>query len=144
MKTEKRIKILEKKLLTPRNFSIKEYLNFGSYSVLNENDRLSILSEFEKLTTEEQQQNLSILWALQPYRDVLGFALHITCGKRTHDHELRKGRTGNSVHLWGAVDTTCNEINEASKLFNNTWIGGFKHYEDKKFIHTDIGRNRSW
>ena len=148
MKTLKeRLQALEEKLLTPENFSVREYLNFGRFSVVSKNDRLLILEEFEKLSTAEQQMNLSILWALQPYRTHLGFPMCLTCGKRTHAHELRKKRNGTSTHLWGAVDFTClskGGLQDYAKLFTETWIGGFKYYDKNNFIHIDIGQNRRW
>ena len=148
MKTiEQRLDVLKKKLLTPENFTVREYLNYGDYSVVTIEDRELILAEFEELSTAEQQQNLSILWALQPYRTDAGFALFITCGKRTLRHELSKGRSGDSIHLWGAVDLTTLEEGQMtylSNLLKNKWIGGYKHYESKRFIHIDISRNRTW
>ena len=142
-----RLDLLEKKLLAPRNFTVREYLNYGDYSVVTIEDRQLILAEFEKQTTAEQQQNLSILWALQPYRTDAGFSFLITCGKRTKRHELSKGRSGDSAHLWGAVDLTTLEEGQMtylSNLLKNKWIGGYKHYESKRFIHIDISRNRTW
>ena len=148
MKTIKqRLDLLENKLLTPENFTVREYLNYGDYSVVTKEDRELILSEFEQQSTAEQQQNLSILWALQPYRTDAGFAFFITCGKRTLRHELSKGRSGDSIHEWGAVDITTEDeykMTYLSNLFKNTWIGGFKHYQSKHFIHADIGTNRRW
>ena len=48
MKTiEQRLDLLEKKLLTPGNFTVREYLNYGDYSVVTKDDRELILSEFE-------------------------------------------------------------------------------------------------
>ena len=148
MKTIKqRLDLLENKLLTPENFTVREYLNYGDYSVVTKEDRELILSEFEQQSTAEQQQNLSILWALQPYRTDAGFAFFITCGKRTLRHELSKRRSGDSVHLWGAVDITTEDeykMTYLSNLFKNTWIGGFKHYFSKRFIHIDIFTDRTW
>jgi len=148
MKTiEQRLDLLEKKLLTPKDFSVCEYLNYGSHSVVTKSDRELILEEFEKQSTAEQQQNLSILWALQPYRADCGFAFFITCGKRTKRHELSKKRSGESVHLWGAVDITTQDEDKMtylSNLLKNKWIGGYKHYQSQHFIHIDIARNRTW
>ena len=148
MKTiEQRLELLENKLLTPKDFSVREYLNYGSHSVVTKSDRELILHEFELLSVVEQQQNLSILWALQPYRTDAGFAFFITCGKRTLRHELSKGRSGDSTHLWGATDLTTEDeykMTYLSNLFKNTWIGGFKHYFSKRFIHIDIFTDRTW
>ena len=148
MKTiNERLDLLEKKLLTPENFTVREYLNYGDYSVVTIKDRELILSEFEEQSTAEQQQNLSILWALQAYRIDAGFPIYITCGKRTKRHELSKGRSGDSVHLWGACDFTAQDEDKMiylSNFFKNKWIGGFKHYQSKHFIHADIGTNRRW
>jgi len=148
MKTiNQRLQALELKLKTPQNFSVREYLNYGDYSVVTIEDRELILAEFEKQSTAEQQQNLSILWAMQSYRTDCGFAIYITCGKRTLRHELSKGRSGDSIHLWGAVDLTTLEEGQMtylSNLLKNKWIGGYKHYFSKRFIHIDISRNRTW
>jgi len=148
MKTiNERLDLLEKKLFTPENFTVREYLNYGDYSVVTIKDRELILSEFEEQSTAEQQQNLSILWALQAYRIDAGFPIYITCGKRTKRHELSKGRSGDSVHLWGATDLTTLEEGQMtylSNLLKNKWIGGYKHYLSKNFIHIDISRNRTW
>ena len=148
MKTiNQRLQALELKLKTPQNFSVREYLNYGDHSVVTIEDRELILAEFEKQSTAEQQQNLSILWAMQSYRADCGFAIYITCGKRTLRHELSKGRSGDSIHLWGAVDLTTLEEGQMtclSNLLKNKWIGGYKHYESKRFIHIDISRNRTW
>ena len=148
MKTiEQRLDLLESKLLTPKDFPVREYLNYGSHSVVTKSDRELILEEFEQLSTAEQQQNLSILWALQPYRTDAGFAFFITCGKRTKRHELSKMRSGESVHLWGAVDITTqsqDQIIYLANFFKNKWIGGYKHYQSQHFIHIDISNNRTW
>ena len=148
MKTiEQRLDLLESKLLTPKDFSVREYLNYGSHSVVIKEDRELILDEFEKQSTAEQQQNLSILWAMQSYRTDAGFAFFITCGKRTKRHELSKKRSGESVHLWGAVDITTQDEDKMtylSNLLKNKWIGGYKHYQSQHFIHIDISRNRTW
>jgi len=148
MKTiNQRLQALELKLKTPQNFSVREYLNYGDYSVVTIEDRELILAEFEKQSTAEQQQNLSILWAMQAYRIDAGFPIYITCGKRTKRHELSKGRSGDSVHLWGATDLTTLEEGQMtylSNLLKNKWIGGYKHYQSQHFIHIDISRNRTW
>jgi uncharacterized protein YcbK (DUF882 family) len=148
MKTiNERLDLLEKKLLTPENFTVREYLNYGDYSVVTNSDRELILDEFEEQSTAEQQQNLSILWALQAYRIDAGFPIYITCGKRTKRHELSKGRSGDSTHEWGATDLTTLEEGQMtylSNLLKNKWIGGYKHYLSKNFIHIDISRNRTW
>jgi uncharacterized protein YcbK (DUF882 family) len=144
---DERLQALEDKLLTPENFTVREYLNYGDYSVVTNSDRELILAEFEEQSTAEQQQNLSILWAMQPYRTDCDFPLFITCGKRTVRHELSKGRSGDSTHEWGATDLTTLEEGQMtylSNLLKNKWIGGYKHYESKRFIHADLGRNRTW
>lgn len=147
MDVNKRIQILEQKLITPENFSVKEYLNFGTYSVLSENSRLLILKDFEKLSTAEQQRRLSILFAIQPYRTKIGIPMFITCGYRSYAHELRKFRKGGSRHLLDAIDFTCLEtqgLNKYASVLNSNWYGGFKHYANKRFIHADKGEKRTW
>jgi len=144
---EQRLKALEDRLLTPQDFTVREYLNYGDYSVITKLDRELILAEFEEQSIAEQQQNLSILWAMQPYRTECGFPFFITCGKRTLRHELSKGRSGNSAHLSKANDITTEDkekMTYLSNLLKNKWIGGFKHYVSEHFIHIDISRNRTW
>ena len=135
------------KLLTPDNFSLKEYLNEGSRSVVSPGDRKLIIAEWNKLSLSERQRCLSILFALQPYRGELGFSIFITCGFRSREHELRKGRNGTSQHQFFAVDLTCNtmvELDRLADLLERTWVGGFKYYRDRRFIHIDLGPNRRW
>jgi uncharacterized protein YcbK (DUF882 family) len=144
---DERLQALEDKLLTPENFTVREYLNYGDYSVVTNSDRELILDEFEEQSTAEQQQNLSILWAMQPYRTECGFPFFVTCGKRTLRHELSKGRSGDSAHLSEGNDITTEDegkMTYLSNLLKNTWIGGYKHYLSKNFIHIDISRNRTW
>ena len=135
------------KLITPPNFTIEEYLNYGERSVVIISDRELILKDWECLSVEEKQKCLSILFAMQPVRVEMGFNFYITCGYRTYDHELRKGRSGDSKHLEFAIDITCDTEKELEKLaafLTKTWVGGFKYYKKKKFIHVDLGPNRRW
>ena len=130
-------------LETPDNFSLDEYLNHGSRSVVSLNDRILIKKDFEKLTTEEQQACLSILFAIQPIRESFGKPIYITCGYRSKRHEHSKGRSGNSMHTKYAVDVTCDDMQGLNAAFGD-WQGGYKWYKDKHFIHVDLGRKRRW
>lgn len=139
--------IQEDKLIVPDNFSLVEYLNYGSYSVVSSKDRDLLLKDWAKLTREEKQRNLSVLQAFQPYRKSIGIPTYITCGYRSERHELTKGRSGDSQHLLGAVDFTClskQDLEKYAHTLDKTWYGGFKHYIDQNFIHIDLGRNRRW
>ena len=140
-------KIESKGLILPANISLVEYLNFGSRSVVNASDRQLLLSDWEQLTREEKQRNLNVIHAFQPYRTHLGISIFPTCGYRSERHELTKGRSGKSQHLLGAFDFTCNskqELKRYADLLKDTWYGGFKYYENKNFIHLDLGENRRW
>ena len=132
-----------KNLITPKNFSINEYLNQGSRSVMPVNDRQLLIDDFEKLTTEEQQRNLSVLFALQPVRERFGKPIFITCGYRSLRHELSRNRSGKSQHLFGAVDITSDDMRGLALQLDD-WNGGYKWYVDRKFIHIDLGRKRRW
>jgi uncharacterized protein YcbK (DUF882 family) len=132
-----------KNLKTPPNFSLAEYLNHGSRSVISLNDRALIQKDFEKLTTEEQQACLSILFAIQPVREVFGKPMFITCGYRSKRHELTKNRSGKSEHTRFAVDVTSDDMEELNKAFGD-WNGGYKWYKQQNFIHVDLGRKRRW
>lgn len=130
-------------LETPDNFSLDEYLNYGSRSVVSLNDRVLIQKDFEKLTTEEQQDCLSILFAIQPIRESFGKPIYITCGYRSKRHEHSKGRSGNSMHTKYAVDVTSDDMDGLNAAFGD-WQGGYKWYKDRHFIHVDLGRKRRW
>ena len=132
-----------KNLITPKNFTVQEYLNQGSRSVMPVKDRQLLIEDFEKLTTEEQQRNLSVLFALQPVRERFGKPIFITCGYRSLRHELSRNRSGKSQHLFGAVDLTCNDMRGLALQLDD-WNGGYKWYVDRKFIHIDLGRKRRW
>ena len=132
-----------KNLITPKNFSIDEYLNQGSRSVMPVWDRALLVEDFEKLTTEEQQRNLSVLFALQPIRDKFGKPIFITCGYRSKRHELSRNRSGKSQHLLGAVDVACDDMRGLALQLDD-WNGGYKWYVDKNFIHIDLGAKRRW
>jgi uncharacterized protein YcbK (DUF882 family) len=132
-----------KNLKTPPNFSLAEYLNHGSRSVISLNDRALIQKDFEALTTEEQQACLSILFAIQPVREVFGNPMFITCGYRSKRHEKSKNRSGKSEHTRFAVDVTCDDMEELNKAFGD-WNGGYKWYKQQNFIHVDLGRKRRW
>ena len=132
-----------KNLITPKNFSIDEYLNQGSRSVMPVKDRQLLIEDFQKLTTEEQQRNLSVLFALQPIREKFGKPIFITCGYRSKRHELSRNRSGQSQHLVGAIDLTCDDMRGLALQLDD-WNGGYKWYIDRKFIHIDLGAKRRW
>lgn len=138
---------MESNLITPPNFTLEEYLNSGAYSVISESDREKLKEEFFSLPVEEQQKCLSILFALQPYRKHLGFAIFITCGYRSYRHEIEKGRSGDSQHLKFAIDITCEtkeQLDQLAALLSKTWYGGFSYYKSQYFIHIDLGNHRRW
>lgn len=131
------------KLITPENFDLDEYLNNGSRSVMPLKDRELLRSEFFKLSITEQQRNLSILFYLQPIREELGKPIYITCGYRSKRHELSRGRSGNSMHLLGAIDITSDDMYGLYDVLKHH-CGGSKWYKNRNFIHIDLGKNRRW
>lgn len=138
---------MEERLLTPKNFTLDEYLNKGSYSVMPKSDVEKLREEFLSLSLCEQQKCLSILFAMQPYREALDIVMYITCGYRSKRHELSRGRSGYSQHTKFAIDITCNslgELQELAKILDDTWFGGFSYYVDENFIHIDLGPKRRW
>ncbi|MCC5916584.1 MAG: DUF882 domain-containing protein [Cryomorphaceae bacterium] len=130
-------------LVTPSNFSLEEYLNNGSRSVMPANDRILLQDDFFGLSIPEQQRNLNVLHALQPVREKFGEPIFITCGYRSKRHEMSRGRSGNSQHLFGAIDITCDDMFGLNQLLHD-WKGGYNFYEDKNFIHIDLGNIRRW
>lgn len=134
-------------LILPENITLVEYLNFGSKSVVNYYDRQLLLKDWEQLSREEKQRNLNVVHAFQPYRTHIGRVVYLTCGYRSKRHELSKGRSGDSQHLFGAFDFTCDlemSLRIYAETLDKTWYGGFKYYEDKNFIHLDLGKHRRW
>lgn len=134
-------------LILPENISLVEYLNFGNKSVVHTYDRQLLLKDWEHLSREEKQRNLNVIHAFQPYRTHIGRVVYLTCGYRSKRHELSKGRSGDSQHLLGAFDFTCNskkDLEAYANVLEVTWYGGFKYYKDKNFIHLDLGENRRW
>ena len=135
---------MKEDLILPKNFSLTEYLNMGSRSVMPQQDRGLLIRDFEKLSLTEQQRNLSVLFSLQPYREVYGKPIFITCGYRSRRHELTRNRSGNSYHLTGAIDITSDSLDELDQLLKPSWYGGYKYYKSRNFIHLDLGPNRTW
>jgi uncharacterized protein YcbK (DUF882 family) len=132
-----------KNLKTPTNFTLDEYLNYGSRSVMPIKDRELIKKDFEALTEVEQQNCLKILFALQEVRDKYGKSIFITCGYRSVRHEKLKNRSGGSMHSKGAVDITANDMKALNDAIGD-WNGGYKWYKEQNFIHLDLGRKRRW
>lgn len=130
-------------IITPPNFTVAEYLNFGSRSVLTKVDREMLLDDFRSLSEIEQQRNLNVLFALQPVRLRFGKPLFITCGYRSYRHEIQKGRSGKSWHKFGAIDITCDNVRSLARLTED-WCGGWNFYSKKHFIHFDLGSYDRW
>jgi len=137
------LKIINYNMKTPKNFSLNEYLNSGSRSVMPLKDRELIKNDFNELTREEKESCLSILFAIQPVRERFGKPIFITCGYRSKRHELSRGRSGNSEHTRFAVDITSDDMEGLNAAFG-AWNGGYKWYKSQNFIHVDLGRKRRW
>jgi len=134
-------------LITPKNFTLDEYLNKGPFSAHTDEEKKEIEKDFLKLSKVEQQKCLSILFALQPYREYIGFNIHITSGYRSIRHELNQKRSGHSFHTRYGVDLRCNTKEKTLQLaefLRKNWIGGYKYYENLGIIHIDLGPHRNW
>jgi uncharacterized protein YcbK (DUF882 family) len=125
-----------------KNFHIKEFVVFNFYisaGVLGQVIR-------EVITNTRAQQNLiSLATELQKLRDALGKPITITSGYRPTWWELRRGRSGKSLHTKGmAADIKVEGMSPSalrSFMFNlisqgRLKEGGIGIYDS--FIHYDI------
>ena len=90
---------------------------------------------------------------LQVIRDYIRQSMIINSGCRCLSHNNNVGGAPSSLHTKGqAVDFWVRDsrgiadghaMARIAQEFGN-WSGGFKYYDDKLFIHVDIGPRRRW
>lgn len=77
---------------------------------------------------------------LDDLRERCGFPLHLTSAFRSRDYDMKKGRSGNSLHTKGeAVDIHCTDSFKRGSIIKNSALVGFNGIGvADKFIHLDI------
>jgi len=94
-----------------------------------------------------------LLVAYQKIRDVVRVPLQVRSGYRSEAHNRRINGSQNSMHLYGmAIDVS--PIVEPKrkadflKIIYDTaksiGLGGVKLYNEKSFVHFDVGPKREW
>lgn len=90
---------------------------------------------------------LTLVGALQVFRDMIGKRIIVTSGCRCPFHNKNEGGAPGSLHVKGeAIDFTCDDWFDLSRIANvlHDWGGGFHYYINDKFIHIDNGPYRRW
>ena len=89
-----------------------------------------------------------IVYALIALEKQFGCDLFVLSAYRCEIHNKDVGGAEQSEHVKGnAIDFTCgtmSKLEEIAEHLSLNWIGGFKYYKNKRFIHIDVGRNRRW
>lgn len=90
--------------------------------------------------------NIALVNRLQVVRDIVGLPIRMLSGCRCKKHNEEVGGAKESQHALGnAGDWTIDNYPMKSvALMLNEWSGGFHFYEEKNFIHTDVGARRRW
>lgn len=86
-----------------------------------------------------QDMNRAFMWMLDAIREEAGIPLVLTCAYRSKEHDLAKGRSGNSAHTKGlAVDIRCNSSATRMKIVKAALTVGIDRIGiGKNFIHLD-------
>ena len=91
--------------------------------------------------------DLRLVGVLELLRTIINAEIVITSGCRCENHNREVGGKPESYHLGGgAADFTMSnkfDLAEAFGLLCN-WSGGVHIYEDRNFIHLDMGLKRRW
>ena len=112
----------------------------------------------ENFTVEELNCKCGCGWSiiqynlvhrLQVIRDIAEEPIKVLSGGRCATHNLAVGGTPGSYHLKGEAVDWCLASGNKVRLkwlaeLLKDWSGGFHYYEDRGFIHCDIGRRRRW
>lgn len=93
--------------------------------------------------------DLTLVGALQVFRDVINARIIVTSGCRCEAHNADPNVKGaeRSWHLFGkAVDFTCDSDIDLKVIADllEEWGGGFHYYITKKAIHIDNGYFSRW
>lgn len=89
--------------------------------------------------------NILLVNRLQAIRDITGLKMIINSGCRCEKHNREVGGAPDSYHLTGqAADWRFEPASYTWYVMLSRWSGGFHYYEDKGFVHTDVGPKRRW
>jgi len=87
---------------------------------------------------------------IQVVRDIILVPITISSGCRCEQHNKAEGGESESLHMEDIAADWYFDCPYDEKLYFrvsvllDNWSGGFHYYRDKKFFHTDIGRERRW
>lgn len=107
-----------------------------------ENFKLTEFTRHDSITPDVADKIIRYhISQIQPIRTTLGVPIHVTSGYRTEEHELSKGRSGESEHVYrgkGAADYACSDM---SGLLQNLWhetdYTRITYYPAQNFVHCD-------
>ena len=105
------------------------------------------LYEFESPDTHEVKIDKRMLSIIQTIRDYFQKPVIITSGYRTKEHNRAVGGVENSYHIQGkAVDfwVAGISVKKLVEVARYCGAGGIGIYQDRHFIHIDIGPERNW
>lgn len=94
-----------------------------------------------------------LLVAYQKVRERVGVPFEIRSGYRSESHNRRINGSPDSLHMYGmAIDVAPivepkqkkNYLNLIYQTALSFELGGVKLYEDKGFVHFDVGASRTW
>lgn len=89
------------------------------------------------------QMDAGFLATLDKIREAAGIPLVINCAYRSRQHDLAKGRSGNSAHTKGlAVDIRCNTSANRQKIVRAAIACGINRIGiGKTFVHIDADKS---
>jgi len=87
-----------------------------------------------------EQMDERLLVVLDKIRELAGIPLVLNCAYRSKEHDLAKGRSGNSAHTRGlAVDIRCTTSQNRYKIIRAAIQVGINRIGiGKNFIHIDV------
>lgn len=101
--------------------------------------------EFNKCTPScsLQDMNQEFMDTMDRIREIAGIPLVINCAYRSKEHDLAKGRSGNSSHTRGlALDIRCNSSQNRNKILEACHKVGITRLGiGKNFIHIDTDKS---
>lgn len=86
-----------------------------------------------------EQMDADFLKTLDRIRECAGIPLVLNCAYRSRQHDVKKGRSGNSAHTRGlAVDIRCTTSSNRMKIVRAALACGIRRIGiGKNFIHLD-------
>ena len=125
-------------------------LSLGSVGERFKLSRNFILAEIQsKCGADEVLIHPGLMIALQQLRDKFG-PIGISSGYREPEHNASVGGAAESLHIYGmaadiypiARDVSLTEIRSYAR--NKCEVGAAVVYEDRGFVHIDVGPRRDW